>query len=112
MGACMRHISVGGAMKNEKAHRILHTKARHRADIMEVVRAGYQDAVQGLGYRAAYDALPSWQQRNYESGRLMATEFLATASKPAAWPASVRLPRRLEPVIQTVARSFVRQPDA
>jgi hypothetical protein len=99
-------------MKNEKAHKVLHTKARHRPDIMEVVRAGYQDALAGLGYRAAYDDLPSWQQRNYESGRLMATEFLATASKPAAWPASVRLPRRLEPVIQTVAQSFVRQPPA
>jgi hypothetical protein len=97
-------------MSNAKQHKVLHSKARHRADIMEVVRAGYQDAVQGLGYRAAYDALPSWQQRNYESGRLMATEFLATASKPAAWPASVRLPRRLEPIIQTVAQSFVRQP--
>jgi hypothetical protein len=99
-------------MRNAKQHKVLHSAARHRADIMEVVRAGYQDAVAGLGYRAAYDALPSWQQRNYESGRLMATEFLATASKPAAWPASVRLPRRLEPIIQTVARSFVRQPTA
>jgi hypothetical protein len=99
-------------MSNAKQHKVLHSKARHRADIMEVVRAGYQDAVHGLGYRAAYDALPSWQQHNYESGRLMATEFLATASKPAAWPASVRLPRRLEPIIQTVAQSFVRQPDA
>jgi hypothetical protein len=90
----------------------LYAEARSRPDIMDVVRAGYHDALAGLGFRAAYDAYPEWQQRNYESGRLLALEFLGRAIKPAPWPATISLPSALLPVIDTVKRSFVRQPPA
>ena len=75
---------------------------------MAAVRAGYQDALAGLGYRPEYEAMKAYQQRNYTSGRLMAAEFIAKASKPPAWPDSVKLPRRIEAIAQDVAQSFVR----
>ena len=64
------------------------------------------------GERAEYETMKAYHQRNYTSGRLMAMEFLAKAAKPPAWPDSVKLPRRLEPIAQEVAQSFVRQPPA
>jgi hypothetical protein len=91
----------------------LHAKdARHRADIMAAVKAGYHDALAGLGYRAEYETMKAFQQRNYTSGRLMALELLARHAKAPAWPDSVKLPRRIEAIAQDVAQSFVRQPPA
>jgi hypothetical protein len=89
-------------MSNAIPHPIIHTP-----QVLETARAGYYDALAGLGYRLEYDAYPEWQQRNYESGRLMAME---TRGTPAAWPATGSLPSALLPVIETVKRSFVRQP--
>jgi hypothetical protein len=91
----------------------LHAKdARNKPEIMAAVRAGYQDALAGLGYRAEYETMKAYQQRNYTSGRLMALELLARHAKAPAWPDSVKLPRRIEAIAQDVAQSFVRQPPA
>jgi hypothetical protein len=79
---------------------------------MAAVRAGYHDALAGLGYRAEYETMKAFQQRNYTSGRLMAIELLTKRTKPPAWPDSVKLPRRIEAIAQDVAQSFVRQPPA
>jgi hypothetical protein len=89
-------------MTNVIPHPIIHTP-----QVLEAAQAGYHDALAGLGYRAEYDAYPEWQQRNYESGRLMAME---TLGKPPAWSASSSLPSALLPVIEVIKRSFVRQP--
>jgi len=91
-------------MSNVIPRRIIHTP-----QVLEAARAGYHDALAGLGYRREYDAYPEWQQQNYESGRLMAME---TRGKAPAWPATGSLPSALLPVADTVKRSFVRQPDA
>ncbi len=99
-------------MKNGRTRPCNVNAARKRPDIMAAVKAGYHDALAGLGYRAEYDAMPQHNQRNYEVGRFMAAEVLARVGKPPAWPASVRMPRVLEPVSEVVFRSFVRQPPA
>jgi hypothetical protein len=99
-------------MSNASRARLHAKDARNRPDIMAAVRAGYHDALAGLGYRAEYETMKAYQQRNYTSGRLMALEFLAKAAKPPAWPDSVKLPRRIEAIAQDVAQSFVRQPPA
>jgi len=99
-------------MRNSGRGRIHAKDARNRADIMAAVKAGYHDALAGLGYRAEYETMPAFQQRNYSSGRLMALELLAKHTKPPAWPDSVKLPRRIEAIAQDVAQSFVRQPPA
>jgi len=105
-------LSGGGAMNNASRAGLHAKDARNRPDIMAAVRAGYHDALAGLGYRAEYETMKAYQQRNYTSGRLMALEFLAKAAKPPAWPDSVKLPRRIEAIAQDVAQSFVRQPPA
>jgi len=99
-------------MRNARGAGIRAKDARKRADIMAAVKAGYHDALAGLGYRAEYETMPAFQQRNYTSGRLMALEFLARHAKPPAWPDSVKLPRRIEAIAQDVAQSFVKQPPA
>jgi hypothetical protein len=102
----------GGAMSNASRARLHARDARNKPEIMAAVRAGYHDALAGLGYRAEYETMKAYQQRNYTSGRLMAMEFLAKAAKPPAWPDSVKLPRCLEAIAQDVAQSFVQQPPA
>jgi hypothetical protein len=92
-------------MSNAIPHPIIHTP-----QVLETARAGYHDALAGLGYRREYDVYSEWQQRNYESGRLVALELMSRSSKPAAWPSTGSLPNALLPVIETVKRSFVRQP--
>jgi hypothetical protein len=99
-------------MRNASRARLHAKDARNKPEIMAAVKAGYQDALAGLGYRPEYDTMKAFQQRNYSSGRLMAMEFLAKAAKPPAWPDSVILPRRIEAIAQDVAQSFVRQPPA
>jgi len=99
-------------MSNASRARLPAKQARNRADIMAAVKAGYQDALAGLGYRAEYETMKAYQQRNYTSGRLMALELLAKHAKPPAWPDSVKLPRHIEAIALVVAQSFVRQPPA
>ena len=99
-------------MRNSSRATIHAKDARNRPEILAAVRAGYHDALAGLGYRAEYETWKAYQQRNYTSGRLMALEFMAKASKPPAWPDSVKLPRRIEAIAQDVTQSFVRQPPA
>jgi hypothetical protein len=99
-------------MNNASKARLHAKDARNRPDIMAAVRAGYHDALAGLGYRAEYETMPAFQQRNYTSGRLMALELLARHAKAPAWPDSVKLPRRIEAIAQDVAQSFVKQPPA
>ena len=99
-------------MSNADRDRLHAKDARNRPEIMAAVRAGYHDALAGLGYRPEYETMKAYQQRNYTSGRLMALELLTKSTKPPAWPDSVKLPRRIEAIAQDVAQSFVRQPPA
>jgi hypothetical protein len=99
-------------MRNARGPGVKAADARNREDILGPVRAGYQDALAGLGYRPEYETMKAYQQHNYTSGRLMALELLARHAKAPAWPDSVKLPRRIEAIAQDVAQSFVRQPPA
>ena len=99
-------------MSNARGRKIGWEKARHRPDVMETMRAGYQDRLNGLPYRPEYFSFKPGQQRNYESGRLIASEFLARASRPPAWPPTTKLPRMVQEMGKTVAMGLARMVEA
>ena len=83
-------------MKNDRTTKLLKVNELHtRPDVLEVARQGYLDCIAEIPFAADYETWPTWQQRNYEFGRLMAAECLADRDKPYVWPSCQKFPPNL-----------------
>jgi hypothetical protein len=77
-------------MSNHANHRI--ANPRKKLPTPDAVRAGYNDARNGLPFRPEYDAMTILEQGNYEAGRLHAVHILSAGLTPPAWNKGDRFP--------------------
>jgi len=90
-------------MANQKNETIKREKALEEGSLhlFAAARDGYNDALEGKGFRGYYDKAPEWYQQNYERGRLWVASFRAIKQAPPVWRWL-----KVEPIPRVIAKQI------
>lgn len=92
-------------MRNIKIHAATVRDVMKRPnDITGAARDGWNDVVDGLGYRDSYETASRCYQSNYERGRLAAIETRATERWTSQCP--ITIPEFVRPGLRIVREQF------